>query len=69
MTSIEKIRTDAFNEDELLHRAFCDTADALCRLAVNGRTTAEAIRILESWRNTLETAERNRRTYEKTRRT
>jgi hypothetical protein len=67
ITTIDKIRADAFNEDELLHCAFVDATDALCRLAVNGRTTVEAIRILESWRSALETAER-RRTHEKARR-
>jgi hypothetical protein len=67
ITTIDKIRADAFNEDELLHCAFVDATDALCRLAVNGRTTVESIRIPESWRSALETAER-RRTHEKARR-
>jgi hypothetical protein len=66
---VRKIETDAFDIDEQLHLAFVDATDALCQLAVRGRSKPEAIKVLESWRVAFERADQSRRAFERARRT
>jgi hypothetical protein len=66
---VRKIEADAFDIDEQLHLAFVDATDALCRLAVSGRSKADGIRVLESWRVAFERADQSRRAFERARRT
>ena len=69
MTTIDQIKADALDQDELVRLAFVDATDALRRFSVCGRPRVEAIRALESWRIALEKANRSRRTRELARRT
>jgi hypothetical protein len=64
---VRKIVADAFDIDELVHVAYVDACDSLLRLATRGQNKPVAIKILESWRVCIETAER--KVHEKARRT
>ena len=71
MTTIRQAikRLTSLDQDELVHLAYLDAIDALLRLAICGRTTAEATRVLESWRCVFEKAERSRKAMHQVRRT
>jgi hypothetical protein len=53
ITTIDRIKADAFDQDELLKQAFRDAVAALTLFALDNRSTREATTLLAGWADTF----------------
>lgn len=55
---MEMIRASAFDEQELLTRAFMDAIEQFAKTMIRNRTAAESIRLMHNWQGTFQRMEK-----------